>query len=170
MPTDATLYLCAQDHGEVAPGALQRFEIIMNGPPVLDDPEKEKPPCQKQILTRLKQFGLQFSPNPGPEALTTPQGFDHLFPASNGSLYGRSPHGLTAAFKRPTARTPIPGLYLCGGGAHPGAGVPMATLSGQHAAAAIMMDHASTLTSPQTATRGGTLTGSATAGPKRSLS
>jgi 1-hydroxycarotenoid 3,4-desaturase len=170
MPSDATLYICAQDHGHKAADALQRFEIIMNGPPVPRDAHKEKPPCQTQIFARLQQFGLTFSPTPGPDALTTPQGFDQLFPASLGSLYGRSPHGLTAAFKRPTARTPIQGLYLCGGGAHPGAGVPMATLSAAHAAAAIMMDHASTLTSRQTATRGGTLTGSATAGPKRSLS
>ena len=170
MPTDATLYLCAQDHGHKAADALQRFEIIMNGPPVPRDAHKEKPPCQTQIFARLQQFGLTFSPTPGPDALTTPQEFDHLFPASSGSLYGRSPHGLTAAFKRPTARTPIKGLYLCGGGAHPGAGVPMATLSAAHAAAAIMTDHASTLTSPQTATRGGTLTGSAPAEPKRSLS
>ena len=169
MPTDATLYLCAQDHGEVATDALQRFEIIMNGPPVLRDPEKEKPRCQTQIFKRFQQFGLSFSPTPGPDTLTTPQGFDQLFPASLGSLYGRSPHGLTAAFKRPTARTAVPGLYLCGGGAHPGAGVPMATLSGQHAAAAIMTDHASTLMSPQTATRGGMLTGSARTGRKRSL-
>ncbi|MEL7179144.1 MAG: 1-hydroxycarotenoid 3,4-desaturase CrtD [Pseudomonadota bacterium] len=170
MPTDATLYLCAQDHGQVATDALQRFEIIMNGPPVPRDPKKEKPPCQTQIFKRFRDFGLTFSPTPGPDALTTPQGFDALFPASLGSLYGRSPHGLMAAFKRPTARTKIPGLYLCGGGAHPGAGVPMATLSGQHAAAAIMMDHASTLTSRQTATHGGMLTGSATAERKRSLS
>ncbi len=170
MPTDATLYLCAQDHRQVAPDALQRFEIIMNGPAIPRDPEKEKPPCQTQIFNRLRDFGLTFSPTPGPDALTTPQGFDALFPASSGSLYGRSPHGLMAAFKRPTARTKIPGLYLCGGGAHPGAGVPMATLSGRHAAAAIMTDHASTSMSHPTAMRGGTLTGSATAERKRSLS
>lgn len=170
MPGDATLYLCAQDHGAVAADALQRFEIIMNGPPIPRDPKKEKPICQTQIFTRLKDFGLTFSPTPGPDALTTPQGFDQLFPASSGSLYGRSPHGLMAAFRRPTARTRLPGLYLCGGGAHPGAGVPMATLSARHAAAAIMTDLASTSTSPQTAMPGGMSTGSATAGPKRSLS
>ena len=169
IPSDATLYICAQDQGQVAANAMQRFEIIMNAPPIPRDAEKEKAQCQTLIFNRLGQFGLQFSPTPGPDALTTPQGFDALFPASRGSLYGRSPHGLTAAFKRPTARTAIPGLYLCGGGTHPGAGVPMAALSGQHAAAAIMTDLASTLMSPQTATRGGTLTGSATAGPKRSL-
>lgn len=170
MPTDATLYLCAQDHGTVPPDVSQRFEIIMNGPPIPRDPDKEKAPCQTQIFDRFRQFGLHFDPIPGPETLTTPQGFDALFPASQGSLYGRTPHGLTAAFKRPTARTAIPGLYLCGGGAHPGAGVPMATLSGQHAAAAIMTDLASTLTSRQTAMLGGMSTGSATAAQKPSLS
>ena len=62
MPTDATLYLCAQDHGHKAADALQRFEIIMNGPPVPRDAHKEKPPCQTQIFARLQQFGLTFGP------------------------------------------------------------------------------------------------------------
>jgi 1-hydroxycarotenoid 3,4-desaturase len=169
MPDDATLYLCAQDHGSAAPDALQRFEIIMNAPPVLRDPEQEKTQCQKQIFARFRQFGLTFSPTPGPDSLTTPQGFDTLFPASLGSLYGRSPHGLTAAFKRPTVRTAMPGLYLAGGGVHPGAGVPMATLSGQHAAAAILTDLALRSTSRPVAMPGGISTGSAIAGPKRSV-
>jgi 1-hydroxycarotenoid 3,4-desaturase len=170
MPADATLYLCAQDHGQVAADGLQRFEIIMNAPPVLRDPIKEKPQCQTQIFKRFRDFGLHFDQTPGPETLTTPAGFDALFPASQGSLYGRSPHGLMAAFHRPTARTTVPGLYLCGGGAHPGAGVPMATLSAQHAAAAILSDHASTSTSRPTATRGGMSTGSAMTARKPSRS
>ncbi|SFS19434.1 1-hydroxycarotenoid 3,4-desaturase CrtD [Yoonia litorea] len=170
MPPDATLYLCAQDHQRVAPDAMQRFEIIMNAPPVLNEPKQEKPPCQTQIFSRFRDFGLHFTPTPGPEALTTPKEFDALFPASQGSLYGRSPHGLMAAFKRPTARTAIPGLYLCGGGTHPGAGVPMATLSAEHAVAAMMSDHASTLTSHQTVTRGGMSTGSAMTARKPSRS
>jgi len=66
--------------------------------------------------------------------------FAQMFPGSDGSLYGRSPHGMMAAFARPTARTQTTGLYLVGGGAHPGAGVPMATLSAKHAAAAILSD------------------------------
>ena len=69
---------------------------------------------------------------------------------------------------------PIWGLYLVGGGAHPGAGVPMATLSAKHAAAAILSDQTSTSLSPQTAMHGGMSTGSpatrATAAPVRSLS
>ena len=36
--------------------------------------------------------------------------------------------------------TALAGLYLAGGGAHPGAGVPMALLSGAHAATAVAED------------------------------
>ena len=89
-------------------------------------------------------MGLTFSPLPGRETLTTPHDFAALFPGSQGALYGRSPHGLMAPFRRPRARTTLPGLYLAGGGVHPGPGMPMAALSGRHAAAAILADLAST--------------------------
>ena len=170
MPTDATLYLCAQDHGEVAPDELQRFEVIMNAPPSPGDEEQEKSQCQKLIMDRFRSFGLHFTPQPGPEAMATPASFDRMFPASLGSLYGRSPHGMMSAFQRPQARTKIAGLYLCGGGAHPGAGVPMATLSGQHAAEAILKDQTSTLRSRRTVTPGGTSTASPIVEQKQSLS
>ncbi|MEM6308148.1 MAG: FAD-dependent oxidoreductase, partial [Pseudomonadota bacterium] len=49
----------------------------------------------------------------------------------------------------------IPGLYLAGGGTHPGAGVPMATRSGLHAAEAILSGRTSTSMSARTAMRGG---------------
>ena len=162
-PTDATLYVCAQDRATSTPTGPERFEIILNGPPTKTDKDtdQEVAACQTQVFARLAQFGLHFNPTPGANSLTTPQGFARLFPASNGSLYGRSPQGLTAGLKRPQARTAVPGLYLVGGGAHPGAGVPMATLCARHAAVAILTDLALRSTSPQTATRGGMLTGSA---------
>ncbi|PTX57953.1 1-hydroxycarotenoid 3,4-desaturase [Litoreibacter ponti] len=156
MPTDATLYLCAQDRGDTAqPGGHERFEIIMNGAPAEGDTSQEFDTCQTQTFNRLARMGLHFDARPGPETLTTPSDFSRLFPGSAGSLYGRSPHGLTAGLKRPLARTTIPGLYLVGGGAHPGAGIPMATLSAKHAAAAILKDRTSTSPSRRTATRGG---------------
>ncbi len=167
---DPTLYICAMDRGQTAlRPALERFETIANAPPLgarNEDPET----CRTRTFQTLADFGLHFDPTPDKTALTTPAGFDRLFPASQGALYGQSPHGMTAALHRPTARTPIRGLYLAGGGAHPGAGVPMATLSGRHAAEAIVQDHALTSQSRRTAMPGGTSTGSATAASAPSAS
>ena len=143
--TDPTLYICAQDRFSDTPTGPERFEIILNSPP-LDpekpppEPEKVKQQCQKLISDRLNDHGLQFTPTPPTETMTGPQDFNRLFPVSTGSLYGRSPQGMMAAFNRPTARTAVQHLYLAGGGAHPGAGVPMAVLSARHAAAAILSD------------------------------
>ncbi len=149
MPHSPTLYICAQDRFDGnTPSGLERFEIIMNAPPCPDDAppptEKEIATCQTRVFDRLRTFGLTFTPTPASSSLTMPAQFAQMFPASNGSLYGRSPHGMMAALDRPTVRTELPGLYLVGGGVHPGAGVPMATLCAQHAAAAIMQDHSLT--------------------------
>ncbi len=75
--------------------------------------------------------------------MTTPQDFDRLFPATGGALYGRASHGWKASFRRPGSATAIPGLYLAGGSTHPGAGVPMAALSGRLAAQRLISDRAS---------------------------
>lgn len=168
MPRDPTLYLCAEDRGGAdAPPGIERFEIILNAAPLTDAtrPEKEAQRCHQLTFPTLARFGLRFSPEPEPlpAHLTTPSQFSSLFPGSAGALYGQSPHGLTAALGRPRARTKVPGLYLAGGGAHPGAGVPMAALSGQHAAAMILRDRTSTSLSRPMATPGGMSTPSATA-------
>jgi len=174
IPTDPTLYVCAQDRGGGAtPTGPERFEIIMNAAPCAEGDiatHERTRTCQTHILTQLGRMGLTFLPTRSAISLTQPTDFNVLFPASLGSLYGRSPHGMTAGLKRPTARTKIKGLYLAGGGAHPGAGVPMATLSGLHAAEAIMQDLTSTSPSRPMATRGGTSTGLAHAAPVPSAS
>jgi len=155
MPVDPTLYVCAQDRGGTAPSGLERFEIIMNAPAFSQTSPEEFALCRATTFPILRERGLAFSPEPPDQALTTPAMFDRLFPASGGSLYGLSPHGMMAAFKRPQIRTSLKGLFLAGGGVHPGAGIPMACLSGQHAAEAILSDLTLTSRSRPMATRGG---------------
>jgi len=142
MPEQATLYICAQDRaaGPQPHAPLERFEIIMNAPPKTTQTAGEISQCRQRTFPQLARFGLTFDQDPQDCNLTTPQGFSHLFPGSQGSIYGRSPVGMLAPFQRPGARTSLPGLYLAGGGAHPGAGVPMAAMSGRHAAEAILKD------------------------------
>lgn len=160
-PEDPTIYVCAQDRAEGAPDGPERFELILNAPPLTrrtPEPEDYKT-CHRQTFQTLARHGLTFDPPPGPEALTMPQEWEARFPGSDGSLYGQSPHGMMAAFRRPTARAAMKGLYLAGGGAHPGAGVPMATRSGRLAAEAMIADLSSTSMSRPTAMRGGMSTG-----------
>ena len=166
MPSDPTLYVCAQDRGGgAAPVVVERFEIIMNGPAGRAPAEREFEACRERTHGTLSRMGLGDLSLPGREGLTTPGDFAALFPGSGGSLYGRSPHGMAAAFRRPTARSAIAGLYLAGGGVHPGPGMPMATLSGGLAAAAILADLDSTSPSRRTAMRGGMSTDSRRTGP-----
>ncbi len=170
---DPTVYLCAEDRGiGQSPPEAERIELIVNASPIGAIPSSQEDfiECQTRTFSALARHGVTIDPIPGPEALTTPPDFETLFPGSLGSLYGQSPHGLTAALTRPRARSRIPGLYLCGGGVHPGPGVPMAALSGRHAAAAILTDLASTSRSRPMAMPGGMSTGSATTalGPSRS--
>jgi 1-hydroxycarotenoid 3,4-desaturase len=121
--------------------------------------------CRQKTFARLARMGLTFDKLPGLETLTRPQEFESLFPGSAGAIYGRSPAGVAATFLRPRAQTRIPGLVLAGGGVHPGAGVPMATLSGQHAAEAVsayLGGQGLTCPSGRMAMHGGISTGSAT--------
>jgi 1-hydroxycarotenoid 3,4-desaturase len=144
IPADPTIYVCAQDRGTgLQPPGVERFEIILNSPPAAPDAtpdDTEFTRCRTRTFATLARMGLSFSTLPTRPALTTPLDFARLFPGSDGALYGRSPHGLLAPFRRPRARTALPGLYLAGGGVHPGPGMPMAALSGRHAAAAILAD------------------------------
>ena len=150
VDTDSTLYICAQDRGDTeTPQGPERLEVIQNAPPLMPgpghaDPDAGKRACLNTMETRLARFGVSITPMADTTALTRPAGFEAMFPGSLGSLYGRSPSGmmsgLMSGLMRPTARTRLPGLYLAGGGAHPGAGVPMATLSARHAAEAILAD------------------------------
>lgn len=171
VPEEATLYICAQDRAAGPAAGIERLEIIRNAPPLKPDtPPEDATRCLQRMTRHLARFGLRLDPPPGPQGLTGPKGWNALYPGSLGSLYGRSTKGLTAALERPLARSRIAGLYLCGGGTHPGAGVPMAALSGRHAAEAISADLAFTSPCRRTATPGGMSTASpgTGGGPSRS--
>jgi 1-hydroxycarotenoid 3,4-desaturase len=139
-----SVYLCAQDRGASTAPPTERIQIIVNAPADGDThiySYQEIDRCRTHMLAALSHCGLTLQ---GSLNATTPSDFEGRYPATGGSLYGRASHGWAASFRRPGARTRIHGLYLTGGGTHPGAGVPMAALSGRLAAASLMSDHAST--------------------------
>lgn len=144
VPSDPTIYVCAQDRldGESsAAPARERLLLLINAPAIGDRHSMDKEELgrwQTVVLGKLQRHGLEL--HDLRSEITAPQDFAQLFPHTGGALYGRASHGWMTSFQRPTARTRIKGLYLAGGGAHPGAGLPMAALSARHAADAIAED------------------------------
>ena len=147
-----TVYLCAQDRGVTArsaaargPLARQRLLLLVNAPADgdvggVDDALLQR--IEGDVFGLLERCGLSITRSAGEAVVTRPQDFERLFPGTGGSLYGRANHGAFASFDRPTAASAIGGLYLAGGSAHPGPGIPMATLSGRIAAAQLAKDFA----------------------------
>jgi 1-hydroxycarotenoid 3,4-desaturase len=159
LPDEPTVYVCAQDRGDDAPETppdSERLLILVNAPATGDShhfDDREIEACHSRMLAVLTRCGLSLTTRD--QVLTTPNGFNALFPATGGALYGRASHGWLATFQRPDGRTNVPGLYLAGGSVHPGPGVPMAALSGRLAAQALMSDCVSTSASRRAATSGG---------------
>lgn len=149
-PEEPTVYLCAQDrddHGEWPAGEPERLLCLINAPATGDSkplPASEVERCADRTFSLLSRCGLQVRRAPDLSQVTTPSGFATLFPATGGALYGQASHGWKASFSRPGSRSAIPGLYLAGGSTHPGAGVPMAAISGRLAASCVLEDLALT--------------------------
>lgn len=144
MVAAPTVYLCAQDRGSgrPAPDARERMLLLVNAPPDGDRAEPDAADAARRAFALTEACGLRIRVEEGASVATTPAGFHALFPGTGGALYGRLGHGVGGSFARPGARTPVAGLYLAGGGVHPGPGVPMATMSGRLAAARLLEDRA----------------------------
>ena len=80
-------------------------------------------------LGTFQKFWAQFSSRFGKKESYDTKRFQQSFSSNRGLSYGQSPDGMMATFQRPKCVTSIANLFLVGGGVHPGAGVPMATLS-----------------------------------------
>ena len=145
LPRAPTVYVCAQDRGDdaSAPDTAESLLVLVNAPADGDRGEfsaAQLEACEAASFGLLARCGLQLQRSAANTVMTTPAGFERLFPGSGGGLYGSASHGWQSSFTRPDSRSRLPGLYLAGGGVHPGAGVPMVSLSGQLAARALLQD------------------------------
>ena len=75
------------------------------------------------------------------ERALTPQDIHERYRVLDGAIYGLASHGkMMGAFKPGNRSRYVDGLYLAGGSAHPGPGMPMALMSGWIAADALDAD------------------------------
>ena len=146
LPDDPTIYLCAQDRGDDGASGIharERLFVLVNAPAAVmgnASTTADIEACEARTFAALARRGLEIGHAEANVTRTTPADFARLFPGSDGALYGQATHGWRASFTRPLARTALRGLVLAGGGVHPGAGVPMAVMSGRFAAQAAMTE------------------------------
>lgn len=138
-PVEPTVYTCAlaRAHGRGDWGESEPLFAMINAPAFRPE---DRPNWQSLARQRLTAADLLHPDDPLVWE-RTPQELGARFPDTGGAIYGASSSSLFAAFKRPPNRIDrLSGLYLAGGSAHPGGGVPLCIQSGSQAAAQVLDD------------------------------
>jgi 1-hydroxycarotenoid 3,4-desaturase len=167
LPRKGTVYLCAPDRAapDRQTDARERLSLLVNAPAYGDRAEHddlEIEACERTSFALLARCGLTVERDPASMVRVTPREFHRLFPATGGALYGPATHGWMSSFRRPAARSALPGLFLAGGSVHPGPGVPMAAMSGRLAAETLLAHLGSISRSRRVVISGGMSTRSVT--------
>lgn len=138
---DPTCYVCAPARTEsaVAPPGGEALYVLVHTPYMRPhhDWSQMFPAYRKTIIQKLKTTGgmPDLEERIAFESRLTPQDIHNRYRVLNGAIYGLASHGKwTGAFKPANRSRDVRGLYLAGGSAHPGPGMPMALMSGWIAA------------------------------------
>ena len=144
---DPTCYVCApaRTEPEVAPPGGEALYVLVHTPYMRDhhDWQAMLPGYRRTILDKLaRTAGLHdLEERIVYEHVLTPADIHQRYRVLHGAIYGLASHGLlNGAFKPGNRRSDVPGLYLAGGAAHPGPGMPMVLMSGWIAADVLDQD------------------------------
>ena len=145
---DPTCYLAATSRTEpgTAPPGGEALYVLTHTPYLRPhhDWAKMFPEYRKVILNKLKTTGQMHDLEERIvfERALTPQDIHDRYRVLNGAIYGLASHGKFLGAFKPANRSPdVGGLYLAGGSAHPGPGMPMVLMSGWIAADALDADN-----------------------------
>ncbi len=144
---DPTCYVCApaDTEPEVAPAGGEALYVLVHTPYLRKHHDWGTlfPRYRQTIIEKLKTTaGLHdIESRIRVERWLTPQDIHDRYRVLDGAIYGLASHGrLNGAFK-PANRSPdMERLYLAGGAAHPGPGMPMVMMSGWIAADSLDRD------------------------------
>ena len=134
---DPTIYICSPNDARMTTAGNESWFMLINAP--RHDPESGvdwtnselKESYAKQVLSKLKDRGIEVSNRTTWRQTLTPADLERNTLAPGGSIYGTSSNGMRSAFLRPANVTKIPNLYLVGGSSHPGGGLPLVGMSAE---------------------------------------
>ena len=141
---DPTVYVCAPDDDRMRPDAdHESWFVLVNAPRhATEVPGARREPgtvdwttpglaesYRDRVLEVMAARGFDVRDRLLWSETRTPADLERDTRAPGGSIYGTSSNGVRAAFLRPANVSPVPGLYLVGGSAHPGGGLPLVGMS-----------------------------------------
>lgn len=133
-PEDPAIYVCAPDDPLMRPDEdSEAWFILVNTPRHGDGSDGTvdwavpgfAESYADHLLAVLAARGTDVRDRVVWREIRSPADLERSTRAPGGSIYGTSSNGARAAFQRPANESPIPGLYLVGGSAHPGGGLPL---------------------------------------------
>ncbi len=146
---DPTIYLCVPSRTDPAqaPAGGEALYALIHTPFLRPGQRWEGPgglmeQYRPVVIEKLKRMGMQdIERHIVVERHLTPQGIEKRYNAEGGAIYGLASHGRLKGGFKPRNRSRIyRNLYLAGGTANPGPGVPMVLMSGVTAATAACED------------------------------
>ena len=147
---DPTCYVCAPaiSDPDVAIEGGEALYVLVHTPYLRPHHNWDEmfPRYRRIILDKLKSTaGMDdLEDNIVFESQLTPTDIDRRYHVLNGAIYGLASHGrFMGGFKPANRSRDVNGLYLAGGSAHPGPGMPMVLMSGWIAADTLDQDTAS---------------------------
>ena len=147
---DPTCYIAAPARTEpgVAPPGGEALYVLVHTPYLRPHHNWTEmlPAYRRVILDKLARCGgmPDLESRIVVERTLTPADIHERYRVLNGAIYGLASHGrFFGAFKPGNRSRDLAGLYLAGGAAHPGPGMPMVLMSGWIAADSLDRDRAS---------------------------
>lgn len=148
MPApDPTCYVCAPAATEpaVAPAGGEALYVLVHTPYLRPNHDWSTmlPEYREIIIEKLERTGgmSDLRERIVCEDALTPEGIHKRYRVLQGAIYGLASHGrYLGAFKPANRSKELNGLYLAGGAAHPGPGMPMVMMSGWIAADSLDQD------------------------------
>ena len=133
---DPTVYVHAPDDPAMRPDDRSEGWFVLVNAPVHDPAGGVDWDCPRlreryadHVLATLAGRGEDVRQRIRWRVIRTPADLERETGAPGGAIYGTASHGSRAALLRPANRSLVPGLYLVGGSAHPGGGLPLVALS-----------------------------------------
>ncbi len=137
---DPTIYVSVPRDPTTAPDGGEAWFVLVNAArqgPVDWDRGDTSARYAEHVVDLMAKRGFDVRHRVRTSAHISPADLARRTGAVGGAIYGTSSNGWRAAAMRPANRGPLGGLYLVGGSAHPGGGLPLVLKSAEITAALV---------------------------------